>query len=277
MQSHKEAKKWLFSGLLIINKTFELKVLKYQIFEKTDSQVTTSKMSEINFSHLVKLRICYFQHGIGGVGQVLVEGKIKDADESVCGRLRNGKHVKVSMWLRDYDLNTYYESRKTCNLDLNKLAKAETIILRCRIGEAALSDLGQCIVTVLEAYEIVEYNFPESKIGNNFPEKNSEKGRKCVTMLLETVMRGGDKIIITGRATEKNTSEKAFLNDWEYCKIECDQQNVILDLDKLSKSKFLDIEVEETLRVGLLPFPWFRSEKEVKIFKGKSVFNYCQI
>ena len=231
-------------------------------------------MSELNFSRLVKLRICYFQHGIGGVGQVLVEGKIKTVNASRCGRLRDGKHVKVSMWLRDYDLNTYNESRKTLNLDLNKLAKAETIILRCRIGDAALSDLGQCIVTVLEAIEIVEYNFLENEKENYFPVKNFEKGRQFVTMLLGTVMRGDDKIIIIGRATEKNSSEKMFLNDWEYCKIEFDQQNAILDLNKSSKSKFLDIEVEETSRVGLLPFPWFRSEKEVKILKGKSVLNY---
>ena len=214
-------------------------------------------MSELDFSFFLKIRICYFQIGIREHGLILIEG-------SVDGKTReflDGKHVKVCMWLRDYDVKR--GELKTRNLNIHHLAMAESVKIRFKISDPVLSDLGQVMLPCLVANEIVEYNFPVHKI-ENLSSEDQFHGRKIsVKIRLGTVMflRKICKIVVIGQSLAKIPSNKPFLSDWEYCKIEFEVGHPNFDLNKITKSKFLEITIEETMKVGLLPYPWYRSEK----------------
>ena len=229
-------------------------------------------MSEADFPFFVTLKICYFQIGIRDHGLILVEGKVYGKTQE----LLDGKHIKVCMWLRDYDVKT--GDLKTKNLDIHNLAMAESVKIRFKFSDPVLSDLGQVMLPCLVANEIVEYNFPFHKIENLDSEDQFHERNKSVKIRLGTLMflKKMSKIVIIGQSLAKIPSNKPFLSDWEYCKIEFEVGHPNFNLNKITNSKYLEVAIEETLIVGLLPYPWYRSEKEVKIFEGKSVLNYFE-
>ena len=229
-------------------------------------------MNEVDFSFFVTLQICYFQIGIRDHGLIIVEGKVNGKTQEIL----NGKHVKVCMPVRDYDVKR--GNLKTRNLDIHSLAMAESVKIRFKFADPVLSDLGQVMVPCLVAYEIVEYNFPVHKIENFYCEDQYNERKRTIKIRLGTVMflRKMNKIVVIGQSLAKIPSNMPFLSDWEFCKVEFEVNHPNFNLNRITTAKFLEIAIEETFKVGLLPYPWYRSEKEVKIFEGKAILNYFE-
>ena len=221
------------------------------------------------------LKIRVYFYCVEKNGQVFVEGKVweNSLEEEHLRGLKPDTHVKISLRIRDID-----DNQKTQNLNLRMLAKADTVVFRVSFGkvELGLSSMAPGYVLFYQSEFIEEYIFPDVKEEIYYDIFKNKTKRSFIKAHLNNILffRCLNKIVLIGHDFPDVPDNQPYIHKNDMFKVEFDFENPNFDLKKLTQTKYLEIEVEETHQRELLPYPVFISLDKVKIFKGIRILEY---